>query len=80
MFSLFVWSDKTTFVILIKLRQYGGLSGINNSSLVKHLKHSKTLRLNEVLPDAEECTSFIKRVLRTAARLPGTATTNFEKI
>ena len=52
-FSLFfVSSDNLNYDILIKLRPYGGLIGIDNSSLDKYLKNSKILRLHAILHDA----------------------------
>ena len=38
--------------IALKLRPYGGLIGIDNSSLDKYLKVSKILRLHAILHDA----------------------------
>lgn len=38
--------------IALKLRPYGGLIGIENSSLDKYLKSSKVLRLHAILHDA----------------------------
>ena len=38
--------------IALKLRSYGGLIGIDNSSLDKYLKVSKILRLHAILHDA----------------------------
>ena len=48
----FVSSDNLNYDILIKLRPYGGLIGIDNSSLDKYLKNSKILRLHAILHDA----------------------------
>ena len=51
-FLFFVRSDNLNYDILIKLRLYGGLIGIDNSSLDKYLKNSKILRLHAILHDA----------------------------
>ena len=48
----FVDSDNLNYNILIKLRSYGGLIGIDNSSLDKYLQKSKILRLHAILHDA----------------------------
>ena len=48
----FVSSDNLNYDILIKLRPYGGLIGIDNSSLGKYLKNSKIFRLHAFLHDA----------------------------
>ena len=37
---------------VLKNRPYGGLIGIDNSSLDKHLKHFKFLRIHAILHDA----------------------------
>ena len=76
----FVSSDNLNDDILIKLRPYGGLIGIDNSSLDKYLKNSKTLQLQ--YPEAMDllfCTmrpdlyaNFINRVPRTVTCCPGT--------
>ena len=50
----FVSSDNLNYDILIKLRPYGGLIGIDNSSLDKYLKNSKILRLHAILHDAAD--------------------------
>ena len=44
----FVSSDNLNYDILIKLRPYGGLLGIDNSSLDKYLKNCKNLRLHAI--------------------------------
>ena len=48
----FVSSDNLNYDILIKLRPYGGLLGIDNSSLDKYLKNCKILRLHAILRNA----------------------------
>ena len=48
----FVSSDNLNYDILIKLRPYGGLIGIDSSSLNKHLKTSKILQLHAILRNA----------------------------
>ena len=48
----FVSSDNLNYDILIKLKPYGGLIGIDNSSLDKYLKSSKILRLHAILHNA----------------------------
>ena len=48
----FVSSDNLNYDILIKLRPYGGLIGIDNSSLDKYLRNSKILQLHAILHDA----------------------------
>ena len=48
----FASPDNLNYDILIKLRPYGGLIGIDNSSLDKYLKNSKILRLHAILHDA----------------------------
>ena len=50
-YLFFVSSDNLNYDILIKLRPYGGLIGIDNSSLDKYLKYSKILRLHAILHD-----------------------------
>ena len=40
------------FVIALKLRPYGGIIGIDNSSVEKYLKISKVLRLHAILHNA----------------------------
>ena len=58
----FVSSDNLNYDFLIKLRSYGGLIGIDNSSLDKYLKLY---------------TNFINRVPRTVTCCPGTVTTAY---
>ena len=58
----FVSSDNLNYDILIKLRPYGGLIGIDNSSLDKYLK---------------TYTNFINRVPRTVTCCTGTVTTAY---
>ena len=48
----FISTDNLNYDILIKLRLYGGLIGIDNSSLDKYLKNSKILELHAILHDA----------------------------
>ena len=48
----FVISDNLNYDILINLRPYAGLIGIDNSSLDKYLKNCKILRLHAILHDA----------------------------
>ena len=50
--SLFDNFDNFNYDIFIKLRPYGGLIGIDNSSMDSYLKNSKILRLLAVLHDA----------------------------
>ena len=45
----FVSSDNLNYDILFKLKFYGGLIGIDNSSLDKYLKKYKNLRLHAIL-------------------------------
>ena len=40
------------FDIALKLRPYGGIIGMDNSSVDKYLKISKVLRLHAILHDA----------------------------
>ena len=51
-FLFFVSSDYRNYDILIKWRPYGGLIGIDNSSLDKHLKNCNILRLHAISHDA----------------------------
>ena len=50
--SLFFFSitNDINYVVAIKLRPYGGLIGIENSSLDKYLSDSKILRMHAILP------------------------------
>ena len=50
--SLFNESTDFDFDIAMKLRPYGGLIGIDNSSMDRFLKDSKILRLHAILHDA----------------------------
>ena len=52
--SLFFFSSENdlNYDVAIKLRPYGGLIGIDDSSLDKYLKDSKLLRLHAILHDA----------------------------
>ena len=47
----------TNLEIVLKLRPYGGLIGIDNSSLDKYLKSYKFLRLHAILHDASGFTA-----------------------
>ena len=74
----FVSSDNLNYNILIKLRPYGGLIGIDNSSLNKYLKNSKIydcMLFCTMRPDLY--TNFINRVPRTVTCCPGTVTTAY---
>ena len=48
----FVSSNNLNYDILTKLRPYGGLISIDNSSLDKYLKNSKILQLHAILHNA----------------------------
>ena len=51
--SLFFFSEnELNYDVAIKLRPYGGLIGVDDSSLDKYLKDSKTLCLHAILHDA----------------------------
>ena len=50
--SFFNESTDFVFDIAMKLRPYGGLIGIDNSSMDRFLKDSKILRLHAILHDA----------------------------
>ena len=50
--SLFNGSTDFDFDIAMKLRPYGGLIGLDNSSMDRFLKDSKILRLHAILHDA----------------------------
>ena len=62
--SLFFFSSKNdlNYDVAIKLRPYGGLIGIDDSSLDKYLKDSKILRLHAILHDAA---GFVDEVYNT---------------
>ena len=46
------WDPNIDLNIALKLRPYGGIIGIDNSSLVKYFKSFKILRLHSILHDA----------------------------
>ena len=82
----FVTSDNLNYDILIKLRPYGGLIGIDNSSLDKYLNF--TIARYSKIPKFYDCTlfctmrpdlytNFINRVPRTVTCCPGTVTTAY---
>ena len=52
MFSVFLFQFQLKYDVAIKLRPYGGLIGIDDSSLDKYLKYSKILRLHAIFHDA----------------------------
>ena len=52
MFSVFFSSDNINYDIFFKLRPYGGLIGIDKTSLDKYLKKSQCLQLRVILHDA----------------------------
>ena len=62
--SLFFFSTTydIDYDVAIKLRPYGGLIGIENSSLDKYLSDSKILRMHAVLQDAA---GFVQEVYNT---------------
>ena len=62
--SLFFISttNDITYDVAIKLRPYGGLIGIDNSSLDKYLNDSKILRMHAILHDA---VGFVHEVYNT---------------
>ena len=62
--SLFFFSSKNdiNYDVAIKLRPYGGLIGIDKSSLDKNLNDSKILRLHAILHDAA---GFVHEVYNT---------------
>ena len=55
----FVSSDNLNYDFLIKLRPYGRLIGIDNSSWDKFLKNSKIIQLHAILHDEAEFTHEI---------------------
>ena len=59
--SLFFFSttEDINYDVAIKLRPYGGLIGIDNSSLDKYLNDSKVLRMHAILYDAA---NFVREV------------------
>ena len=75
---IFVSSDNPNYEILIKLRPYSGLIGIDNSSLDKNLKNSKVLRLHAILHNTA---GFIHEFYQSGSSIvtyfPGTATTTY---
>ena len=75
--SLFFFStiNDINYDVAIKLRPYGGLIGIENSSLDKYLSDSKILRMQAILHDAAVLSAkFIRLVPHTAMFYHGTAT------
>ena len=52
MLSVFVSSQNLNYDVLNKLRPYGGLIGIDNSSFNKYLKNSKILQLHAISLDS----------------------------
>ena len=62
--SVFFFSSENelNYDVAIKLRPYGGLIGIVDSSLDKYLKDSKILRLHAILHDAA---GFVDEVYNT---------------
>lgn len=54
-----MWNPNVDLNFARKLRPYGGLIGIDNSSLDKYLKESKVLRLHAILHDSA---GFVKDV------------------
>ena len=63
-FSLLFFSGEndSKYDVAIKLRPYGGLIGIDDSSLDNYLKNSKILRLHAILNDAA---GFVDEVYNT---------------
>ena len=62
-FLFFFSSEKDqNYDVAIKIRPYGGLIGIDNSSLDEYLNYSKVLRLHAILHDA---TGFVHKVYNT---------------
>ena len=63
MFSVFLFSENDLNCdVAVKLEPYGGLTGIDDSSLDKYLKDSKILRLHAILLDAA---GFVDEIYNT---------------